>query len=156
MEISSGYVGQCQKTLLHNSEQMFILSRGGMSRGEGTMNWLKGNVSLKKEMWSYSLYKVVMHYVRMTKQQDDESILVIKDLIVSGRHWSKFVHEKWEVDNKKTWLYDSYMENSDLQIRQCIERKLNGTFHKIQKKGNKDATIHDVVVPESTNSYPSS
>ena len=48
------------------------------------------------------------------------------------------------------------MENSDLQIRQCIERKLNGTFHKIQKKGNKDATIHDVVVPESTNSYPSS
>ena len=97
-----------------------------------------------------------MHYVRMTKQQDNGSILVIKDLIVGGRYWSKFVHDKLEAENKEASTYDTYMENSDLQIRQCIERKLNGTFHKIQKKGNKDATIHDVVVPESTNSYPSS
>ena len=43
------------------SGQKFIMSRGGMSRGEST----------KKEMQSYSLYDVVMHYLRMTKQQDD-------------------------------------------------------------------------------------
>ena len=78
-----------------------------------------------------------MHYLRMTKQQDDESILVIKDLIVSDRYWSKFVHEKWEAENKEASSFDSYMENSDLQTHQCIERKLNGTFHKVQKKGEK-------------------
>ena len=56
----------------------FIMLRGGMSRGEGAMSWLKGNGSLKKEIQSDSLYDVVTHYLRMTKQQDDESILAIK------------------------------------------------------------------------------
>ena len=59
---------------------------------------------------------------------------MIIDLVVSGRHWSKFVHEKWEAENKEASLYDSYMENSDLQICQCIERNLNRTFHKVQKR----------------------
>ena len=85
-------LGNVEKLCYTIPGQKFIMSRGGMSRGEST----------KKEMQSYSLYDVVMHYLRMTKQKDGESILVIKDLIVSGRHWSKFVHEKWEVDNKKT------------------------------------------------------
>ena len=52
-------------------------------------------------------------------------------------------------------MYDSYIENSDLQIRQCIERDIYGTFHKVQNKGNKKATVHDVFVPESTNDHPS-
>ena len=67
------------------SGQKLIMSRGGMSRREGTMSSPKGNGSLKKEIQSYSLYEVVMHYLRMTKQQDDESVLVIKD-----SHWSIF------------------------------------------------------------------
>ena len=66
-----------QKLCYKISGQKFILTRGGMSSGEGTMSQLKGNGQLKKEMRSSSLYDIVMHYLRMIKQQDGESILVI-------------------------------------------------------------------------------
>ena len=85
--------------------EYFTISKGGHSRGEGVMGTIKGNGKLKDQMKSWNLYQLVTHFVNLTCNKDMEKTVIIRKLVQDNRSWSKFVQEKWTIQNEKSSEY---------------------------------------------------
>ena len=78
------------------------------------MDAIKGNGKLKDQMKSWNLYQLVTHFVNLTCNKDMEKTVIIRKLVQDNRSWSKFVQDKWTIQNEKSSEYMcSKITNSD-------------------------------------------
>ena len=52
-------------------------------------------------MKNWNLYQLVTHVVNLTCNKDIEKNVIIRKLVQDNRSWSKFVQDKWTVQNEK-------------------------------------------------------
>ena len=53
-------------------------------------------------MKNWNLYQLVTHVVNLTCNKDIEKNVIIRKLVQDNRSWSKFVQDKWTVQNEKS------------------------------------------------------
>ena len=122
--------------------EYFTISKGGHSRGEGIMGTIKGNGKLKDLVKSWNLYQLVTHYINLNCNKDSEKSVVIQKLIQENRCWSKFVQEKWTIENEKSSEYTCYQRSDNTNMS---TENVSTYFVRHQSKSiacNHEVTIH--------------